>query len=163
MKRIKRVAAAHALLGLVAGVPAAASAQQLTPPARAERLIPEVDDLQTTKAGHLGRLETNRQALSTAIASIAPATGPASKAASNSLVGAAEHSAVTRRSANTTAATSQFARTKEISFPEQTSKIAAHGSLAEAVPALARTQPAGKTNTANSISREPFSIESITN
>ena len=163
MKRIKTVAAAHALLGLAAGVPSEASAQQLTPPPHVERLIPDASDLQSSKVSHLGQLETKGQAFTTAIAAISHPSGSAGKIVVGEMAGAVERSALTTKSANTTVASVEAARTKEISFPEQTSKIAAHGSLAEAVPVLARTQPAAKTSTANSISREPFSIEPITN
>ncbi len=163
MKKTKRVAAAHALLGLVAGVPATASAQQLTPPARAERLIPEVDDLQTTQASHLGQLETKRQALSTALALTTPATGSAGKIAMNGLAGAVERSGLTTKSANTTAATTTTPGKKEISFPDRSCKIAAHGSLAQAVPVMALVRPAPKASSANSINPEPVTIESITN
>ena len=163
MKKIKTVAAAHALLGLAAGVPALASAQQLTPPPRVERLIPDVDDLRTSKVAHLGKLETQQSALTTSFASIAPSSGSPGTVAVGSVAGAVERSALTSRSANATAANAKTVRTKETSFPERTSKIAGHGSLAEVVPAMARTQLADKANTENSISHERFSIKSITN
>ncbi len=163
MKKIKTVAAANALLGLAAGIPAVASAQQLTPPPRVERHIPYVADLQTSKVAHLGQLTTQQQSLSTAIASSGSSTGLAGRITVGSVAGAVERSALTSRSANAIAANATTARTKETSFPERTSKIAAHGSLAEVVPALARTQPAVKASAGNSISHKPFSIESITN
>lgn len=163
MKKIKTVAAAHALLGLAAGVPTVASAQQLTPPPRVERHIADVADLQTSKVAHLGKLETQPQGLSVAVASSASSSGLAGTIAVGSVAGAVRLSALTKRSANTIAASPKTGRTKEISFPERTSQIAAHGSLVESVPTLARAQLHVKTSAANSISHEPFSIDSITN
>lgn len=160
MKKIKTVAAAHALLGLTAGVPAVASAQHLTSPPRVERHIPDVADLPTSKVAHLGRLTTQRQTLATAIAKSSALAGTITV---GSVAGAVERSALTSKSANAITANATTARTKETSFPERTSKIAAHGSLTEVVPALARAQPAAKASTENSISHEPFSIKSITN
>lgn len=161
MKKIKTIAAAQALLGVAAGLPAVASAQQLVPPAPVERNLPEVADLETSKMAPLGPVKM-RHSLATAIASIAPSTASAGKVAERRVL---ERSAlnINSGSANALADNVSTARPKEVSFPERTSKIAAHGSLAEAVPALSRTQLAAEPSVEHAIRHAPFSIDSITN
>ncbi len=161
MKKLKN-ATAPALFGLLAGVPGAAFAQQLTPPTRTERVNVAVEDLQISKVAHLGQLEKNRQGSSTAIAAIASSSAPAGKLTMSSVGGATRRTAITAKSDNTTAAEGHFTRSEVTSFPERTSKIATHGSVTKSLPLMARNALTAKASTTNSINPEPVSIKSIT-